>query len=709
MADPYAQLADPNASRQNNAPAADPYAHLADPYAHLADPNAKDAAIRQIGLDPNASGADIGSQVWKQATGDKDDSMTQAITGAAGSLSEIPAMIGGVLHRIGGTMIGHSGPITDAFKEMANTKRDTTSSQAGALFETMAEWIVGEGPLKALTQSERMAKLAPVVKTLEKYPKLAESALAHPEIVKHLPDAIRQGILGATQTAAHGDPNDLTGTAVNALKSGVEDTGVGLAIPALTGAARNVLGGIAKDVMPTTRMIEGVPVTELASEARGPSGEIIASKRAQKAAQYGSEPALVAERQGAFKQIQTNLAKKGIGNALGEANANMAESGVSPNIQAVPGTPTTGSLSPASQWRYIPPDGSAMLTADETRSAMNEVKQQLLDKNWSPDQEQQLTSAYDDMKQQLDRQQTYHAAQPTAAHDVDSVVNGTNNYRDAADYLKQSAQKQFGDLSGKLRQQYTDLLNQKNVLQDEFDAARSDPNKRNLIMEKMDDVHAQMDSLAKTPEAADVLGSKSAMQPFTEMKLANAFDKLQNTMDQHFNLRADTAEKLGRARTATKLNSLSDHIEQIKSQYGDVLNPVLGPDGLDHITELGDMLNQPTSKVTAPKTYLENLASVGKKYYAGGRGAIAGGGALWIAHLLGSHVAGPAGGLGVLGTEAAYRRLVNRMATDPEFAMKIIDAAKANRNPKIVAPLLGLMTSANLASNQEDRADAASQ
>jgi hypothetical protein len=649
---------------------------------------AEDETIRRTGLDPNASPADMGSQVWNQVTGDKDDSMTQAITGAASSLSEIPATIGGVLHRIGGNLIGNSGPITDAFKQMAGTPRDTTSAKAGALFETMAEWMVGEGELKALTQGERMAKIAPVVKMLEKYPKLSEAAIAHPEIVKLLPDAMRQGILGASQTAAHG------GTAAESLESGATAGSLGLALPMAAGAGANVLRGMQAAIGPTIRELEGVKFTQLASEFKGPEGQPLptTSKVAQKAGQYSGEIGLQQERQAAFKQMQTNLAKKGLGNFLNDANEAAASSSVGGDIQATPGAPTAPGAPGAepSTWRYIPPDGSTSLTADETRAAMNELKQRWLDKEWAPGQETQIKQAYNDMQDQLARHDAYHAAQPVAPHDVEGAVGAVNSYGDVASHLDVLAKQQMRDLSPTIRSQYLDLANERKGLQDAFDEARDNPNQRDLIMEKLDDLNQRMEGLFQQPGAANLTESPGAMgQAFKTQRAANAFRKLQNTMDQHFNLRADVASDINRPRVATKLNSLGDHIEQVKSQYGDVLNPVLGDQGLNHITELGDLLKTQGGVRPTAKGFMENVAEVLRKQFTGGRAVLTSGGAAYMAHLLGTAIGGPLGGLGVLGGEAAYRNVVNRMATDPKFAETLISAMKNNRTPQTAAALLG--------------------
>jgi len=658
---------------------------------------------------------DVQDAFAKHREGIPDESAPAAFArGLAGSMAEIPATIGGVVHRIGGNLIGDSDPITEAFKQLASEPRDSLSSKAGALFETMAEWMVGEGELKALTQGERMTKLAPVVKMLEKYPKLSEAALAHPEVVRLLPDALRQAITGTVQTAAHG------GSASESLESGALAGSLGLALPmagrALFGKAANA----AEAIQPTVRDLDGAKFTQLASELRGPNGEML-NPKALDAANIAREWGVQAERQGAFKQLQTNLAQKGIGNALNDANAAASSSGVAPAIQRT-----------AEGWRYIPPDGSTSMSADETRATMNQLKQLWLDKEWSPAQEGQIRDAYNDMARQLQRHDTLNAsplaagaqgpagpnaafqvgAQPFEPHHVDSLVNATSSYGDAASHLRDIANRQLGQISPELRQQYLNLNSERNALQDDFDAARNDANKRDLIMQRMDETNQRMEELFKAPGTFGLEDSPAAVaSPLKMMRQANAFQKLQNVMDQHFNLRADVAEDINRPRVATRLNSLADHMEQVKQQYGDVLNPLLGDQGLNHITELGDLLKVSKGKMAA-KSLLGNATEALKDHLNGVRSiAGAGGMGLALAHFLGSNVAGAAGGLGVLGAEGAFRMVRNRIATDPAFATKLIEALRTSQAPEVAGKVLAALGVQTLRGQQqqEEEPDAASQ
>lgn len=612
------------------------------------------------------------------------DSIRDFGQGAGASAAEVPATIGGLADKIIAKAKGQANyedPLTAAFKRASGTAPDNLSAKAGSMFENVAEWMVGEEALRGLTMGDRMTKLAPVVKMLEKYPKIAEAAAAHPEIMKLLPEASRQALIGTVQAGAHGEGLP------ESLESGAIAGSLGLALPMVSGALKGSAANIAEKVAPEVRDIEGVKFTQLASEARGPSGELTAPKIAQKAAQYGAEPALRAERQQAFKQLETNLAKKGVRGALEDTNAAVSKSGAGGNIQAT---------TPGGDFRYIPPDGSTSLTGPEAKSAMDEIEQQWLDRDTTPEQDKAYSQAYSDIKNQLNRQEAYttnayKTAQPYQLHDAEQAASGVNSWRDAANQMDSVASAKMKQLG--LSQEYQQLTAARDEAQSEFNKALRNPDLENHIaaQQKLQATSDALEDFVREKGTQPDVPKSIAQRALVEQRTANGFRALQNMMDIHMNLHADTAEAINRPRVTRKLGSLSDHVEAIKSKYGDVLNPVLGDQGLNHITELGDLLNQPKAAKVAPKTFMENLARVIQKHFAGGRGVIAGtgGATLYLAHGLAHAAGGGAAGLGVLGSEAFYRMMVNRMATDPAFSEKIITAAKSGANPRRLAGTVG--------------------
>jgi hypothetical protein len=183
---------------------------------------------------------------------------TQAEQGADTSFAQVPATVGKVIQNIPGV-----GPFLSRHTDLDATTAQyaaqaakpitptdsgsTTAGKTGAAIETMAEWMVGEGELKALTQGERMVKIGQNVKLLEKMPWLADAIAAHPDVAATLGTAARQGTVQGAQTLAHG------GTTREALTSAGTAAALG---GALEGGLRG-LGSAAEGASPGTTPIEG--------------------------------------------------------------------------------------------------------------------------------------------------------------------------------------------------------------------------------------------------------------------------------------------------------------------------------------------------------------------------------------------------------------------------------------------------------------------
>ena len=191
----------------------------------------------------------------------------RAVQGASKSYAQVPATVGKVIQNIPGI-----GPFLSKHTDLdATTKQyaaeaarpiaptsggDTTAATTGAALETMAEWMAGEGELKALTQGERMVKIGQNIKLLEKFPKLAEAIGMHPDVAATIGTMARQGTVSGAQTLAHG------GTAREALTSAGTTAAIG---GALEGGLRG-LGNVAERAAPGVTAIEGA---ELPTRADG--------------------------------------------------------------------------------------------------------------------------------------------------------------------------------------------------------------------------------------------------------------------------------------------------------------------------------------------------------------------------------------------------------------------------------------------------------
>lgn len=253
--DPYAPIAKPisNAS-------ADPYAPIAKPVTATAPPqnpapfktSVDDADQKKLDVIANA-----GSAV----------PYSGEIIGGVKSFLQPAVTIAKLLHK-GGEAI-HKGlgeavvPSEGLSRFEHGTETQSPQEATGEAMETIAEFALGDEALKTMTLPQKLSKVAPLLKALEKSPKM----------VKTLAEAIRQGGVAGVQGLAHGEE---AGTAA---EQGVLTTGGTLAFGGLSRGASALL----KRYGSTLEKIGGVD-TVIPAEARNvkPTGQQVAGQEAIK-------------------------------------------------------------------------------------------------------------------------------------------------------------------------------------------------------------------------------------------------------------------------------------------------------------------------------------------------------------------------------------------------------------------------------------------
>jgi hypothetical protein len=184
--------------------------------------------------------------------------------------------------------------------EAAKPNENMSQSVGGGL-ETIAEFLTGEEALKGLSLGAKLQKIAPVLKTLEKYPRMA----------KILETGIRQGTVGAAQSAEHGESASeaLTTGAITGVTGGAAEA----VIPAAYGGVKSLIAKI----RPRATVLEGANVPVLASQL--PKAAPIAGKIATMATP-GTEKMAEAQQEGGRNAI-VNIAQRATRNGLEKVNA----------------------------------------------------------------------------------------------------------------------------------------------------------------------------------------------------------------------------------------------------------------------------------------------------------------------------------------------------------------------------------------------------
>lgn len=195
-------------------------------------------------------------------------------------------------------------PVPKALDELAATPSSNMLESAGVGMENIAEFLMGDEVLKGMSYTDRLAKVLPAMKAIERSPALAKAVAT----------AIRQGTVSGVQSALKtgGDPEAV------ALSTILGGTAGGLAEGAASGVkagAENLNRGVA-EVSPTEEEIAGQKFTRLKSQPKGNTVPTAAQERVQ----IGAAPEVQAGQQTAAKGITRNTAQEATRGALERLN-----------------------------------------------------------------------------------------------------------------------------------------------------------------------------------------------------------------------------------------------------------------------------------------------------------------------------------------------------------------------------------------------------
>ncbi len=218
---------------------------------------------------------------------------------------------------------------------------DTTAGKTGYGLENIAEYLLGDEAVKGMSVGEKLSHLAPVMKTMEKYPRIAA--------------VVQEGLknlgLGTTQAAVHG------ATTGQALESGLIAGG--------TGGAAAALG-------------EGIAGARAANAA----GETRTAEREAAQAAYENRGAVTRERTEGLQSQRQATAQQGIRDVVKDSARRVASrvnEAMEPPL-AVTGQPVEGvDFQPLNAEELAGRVNNFGDLADETRAAIKPIAQRLDD------------------------------------------------------------------------------------------------------------------------------------------------------------------------------------------------------------------------------------------------------------------------------------------------------------------------------------------
>jgi hypothetical protein len=238
--------------------------------------------------------------------------------------------LGRVLHPMsGGSALDLVPGVRDAVeKQAAQASPGSVSGYAGGAVENVLEWLSGGEAMEGLGWSEKLSKLAPVAKVLEKFPRLAEAlnigikATPEAETIKSAAakGAATAGAGSGAQAAAHGaSPTEAA-----------EAAGIGALAGGTMGSLAQAGTKAITHIAPTVEDIGGTELTRLASQHE------YATPAQTMAATAEHNPAVQRGQQKAGKEIIGNAAKKTAAANLGELNEGRTVEPTNPTVQKAP-------------------------------------------------------------------------------------------------------------------------------------------------------------------------------------------------------------------------------------------------------------------------------------------------------------------------------------------------------------------------------------
>lgn len=625
-----------------------------------------------------------------------------------------------------------------ADEQRANAPNDTPAAVAGSTIENILEFAAGDEALKGLTWSEKLAKLAPVAKLMEKSPWIANA----------LDTAIKSGVVGTAQAGAHG-----------------ADVGTAAATGAVTGATGGLLeGGMgallhgAEKVAPAVEDIAGEKVQTLSSQrpGTGPRGSV----------KVNEVPSVGAEQQAAAPRVFKNIAQRATHNALEEANqgrvvANKitnparllaAPEDARPYPFTIEGTGTTEESIPGGNdprvkqigTEYVPGKGSATAAKSEPYNegafkygdeeplplvrdqepftgpthkepilqyltdlkpgqtagstsvtgggdivaANPEAAQTHLSRlndildnphpDMTPQQIDAVTQARDSLSEQMDM---YHAYQRTLPNfnpiNSAEAAQSVDNFGAARDQLQNAATPIYQKLD-KVSDGEFGRLNRERAAA----GKRGDFTKQYQLEGQIRNIIDSSDGITHGERAqASALWSKSMV-----------LDGLHSAVEHAANVNERYASEVAGGRVLSGVR-LQNGLNRLINQYGaDRIESVIGKDGMENMTRMSNLLNTPKGASGFKGMSMSVMHNLMHGKVGGAAGAV-----------LGHHLGGWEGAVaGSYAGAQAERWMLQQAATNPRIGQLIDYAVRNNVTPKVAA---GLISSAIIQENQPPQED----
>jgi hypothetical protein len=655
------------------------------------------------------------------------------IVGGAKSFLQPAVTISKLLHKGGDAIypgLGEAIAPQSGIDRMDNaTQTRGTNEDEGQILENIAEFAIGEEALKGLSLSQKLTKMAPIVKQLEKYPKLAHALGA----------AMRQGTVATGQGLAHGED------AGTALEQGGVTALTGVAFEGLSRGASKFLqrnaatlekvGGVDTTIPAEVRNAKPTPQQTAGQEAVRNAAQntlsqhlenVNASRRVPKG------PLALPERTGPYEfQI------KGLQPAEAESGEMVVPAAEMPRdrITGLPENAPAGSESArnraelGSTAETVPPrlmrdqpymtspaegaephsvdnpkGGGVLKTTDADAvkrhlGTMNEVINHESFGKLPAEQQNAILEHRADVQRQLGEYHRHmeqfnpNLNQPHLPQiDVPRVVKQVGSYTEAASHLEKVATDGYNAISDAL--QLNDISGGKfatirNANREAWNAYKgaSSVEAMTTAEHAIDETNRQMESLLKNDISGAI--SQSELDGFNRAYgSAQKLKYVANAVDSSFSGNASAGARSWEYRGFDG-NKLMSNLNRLEQKFGRTsLESTVGRDNLNTLYQVANLNRTNASRAkfgVALHPIAQWLDSAGGAFSH--LAPIAIGGEIGRATGIGWGLGATAGE----GLALATKRVMNAVLSNPKIAQNLIFAIDSGARPQNYAPIIGAM------------------
>lgn len=186
-------------------------------------------------------------------------------------------------------------------------------------------------------------------------------------------------------------------------------------------------------------------------------------------------------------------------------------------------------------------------------------------------------------------------------------------------------------------------------------------------------------------------------------KDASTLDDIHTALQSSFNgVPQEVAQQTGIKRTMKGGEPTFKRLQKLLDSRGDDVKRVIGQEGINNLYRVADLLKTPEDAANTNQL-LKAVGAVMRRHGVGVGAMVGGAIGHGVGGVVGHAFGGYEGALAGAGAEAVYRKIINRVATDPKVAQRVQYAVKNHVSNRVAAPIVATMILGQVKDDQKNR------